>query len=75
MLVFIAAFAIQWAIGAVINLFEITAANTYDPSGYKAAFAGLLACQAACLAWFWLWRPAVPRSDQDISPPAKAGRP
>ncbi|HCY86269.1 MAG TPA: MFS transporter [Desulfobacteraceae bacterium] len=52
MLVFIAAFGVQWAIGAIINLWEVSAANTYDPAGYRAGFLALLACQFLCLVWF-----------------------
>ncbi len=54
MLVFAGAFAVQWAIGIVINLWEVSAGNTYDPAGYRAAFSGLLLCQAAALVWFWI---------------------
>jgi predicted MFS family arabinose efflux permease len=53
-LVFIAAFAAQWGIGAVIALFPVMAADRYAPQGYQASFAILLALQAACLAWYWL---------------------
>ncbi|WP_161626876.1 MFS transporter [Desulfospira joergensenii] len=54
LLVFVAAFTIQWAIGAVINLWEISAANTYDPAGYRAGFSALLFCQVLALIWFWM---------------------
>jgi predicted MFS family arabinose efflux permease len=53
-LVFVAAFAGQWGIGAVIALFPVVAADRYAPQGYQASFAILLALQAACLAWYWL---------------------
>ena len=54
MMVFIAAFVVQWAIGAVINLWEVSAAGTYHPDGYRAGFLSLLACQAAGLIWFFI---------------------
>ena len=38
LLVFIAAFILQWAIGAVINLWEVSATGSYHPSGYRAGF-------------------------------------
>ncbi len=56
MLVFIAAFGVQWAIGAIINLWEVSAANTYDPAGYRTGFLALLICQVVCLIWFWIPR-------------------
>jgi predicted MFS family arabinose efflux permease len=53
-IVFAAAFAVQWGIGAVIARFPVTAAGHYAPQGYQASFAILLALQAACLAWYCL---------------------
>jgi predicted MFS family arabinose efflux permease len=53
-IVFIAAFAAQWGIGAVIALYPVAAAGRYAPQGYQASFAILLAVQAACLAWYGL---------------------
>ncbi|MCG8684246.1 MAG: MFS transporter, partial [Desulfobacterales bacterium] len=58
MMVFIAAFILQWAMGAIINLWEVSAANTYHPAGYKAAFLTLMACQAISLIWFMIPRPS-----------------
>jgi predicted MFS family arabinose efflux permease len=51
-LVFVAAFAAQWGIGAVIALFPVSAAGNYSPHGYHASFAVLLVLQALCLAWY-----------------------
>ncbi len=59
MLVFIAAFGVQWAIGVIINHWEVSAANTYDPAGYRVGFMALLVCQVICLIWFW-----IPRTDK-----------
>jgi hypothetical protein len=53
-IVFAAAFAVQWGIGAVIARFPVTAAGHYAPQGYQTSFAILLALQAACLAWYCL---------------------
>jgi len=53
-LVFVAAFAAQWGIGAVIALFSVTTSGGYSPHGYHASFAILLALQAVCLAWYFL---------------------
>jgi predicted MFS family arabinose efflux permease len=51
-IVFIAAFAAQWGIGAVIALFPVTAAGNYSPQGYQASFAILLPLQGICLIWY-----------------------
>jgi predicted MFS family arabinose efflux permease len=53
-LVFIASFAAQWGIGAIIALFPVTAAGNYSPQGYQASFAILLGLQAFCLGWYAL---------------------
>jgi len=53
---FAGAFAVQWGIGAVINLFPPTAAGGYAPAGYQWAFAIMIAVQAAGLAWFLAYR-------------------
>jgi predicted MFS family arabinose efflux permease len=51
-LVFVAAFAAQWGVGAVIALFPVSADGRYSPEGYQASFHVLLALQAAGLAWY-----------------------
>lgn len=51
LLVFIAAFLVQWAIGAIINQWETSAAGNYHPAGYQAGFLTLLVLQAAGLVW------------------------
>ena len=55
-LTFSAAFAAQWGIGAVINLWPAAPGGGYAPDGYRAAFAILLGLQAAALIWFWVHR-------------------
>ncbi|MFH1153914.1 MAG: MFS transporter [Pseudomonadota bacterium] len=54
LLVFIAAFAGQWAIGSIINLWPVTAQGHYHPSGYQAGFSLVLGLQALTLVWFIL---------------------
>lgn len=51
LLVFIAAFILQWTVGGIINMWETTATGNYHPSGYKLAFLTLLGLQVAGLAW------------------------
>jgi hypothetical protein len=56
---FAGAFAVQWGIGAIINLFPPTAAGGYAPEGYQWAFAIMVALQAAGLAWYLAYRKAA----------------
>lgn len=52
--VFIAAFAAQWAIGVLINLWPTTALGEYSARGYQAAFIMMLGMEAAGLIWYLL---------------------
>ena len=52
LLVFVAAFAVQWGIGAVINLWPATASGGYAPAGYRSAFAALLVLQFLAAVWY-----------------------
>jgi predicted MFS family arabinose efflux permease len=52
LLVFVAAFSAQWGIGAIINLWPVTAGGGYAPSGYQAAFTMMLLLQLLALLWF-----------------------
>ena len=47
----------EWGIGGIIDLFPTGDAEHYAPEGDQAAFAGLLALQAAGYAWFLAGRP------------------
>ena len=53
-LLFSAAFAAQYAIGAVIGLWPAAAAGGYAPESYQAAFGMALAIEVAAFLWF-LW--------------------
>jgi predicted MFS family arabinose efflux permease len=52
LLVFVAAFAAQWGIGAIINLWPVVTGDGYAPAGYQAAFAVMLLLQLLSLVWF-----------------------
>ncbi len=56
LLVFVAAFASQWAIGAIINLWETGAGiqGHYAVEGYSAGFGTMLVIQLIGLAWFFV---------------------
>lgn len=56
LLVFVAAFAAQWGMGAIIDLWPRQADGGYPLAAYQAAFGMMLALQAAAFVWF-----AVPR--------------
>ncbi len=61
-LVFMLAFAGQWAIGAVIDQWPPTADGGYAPAGYRAAFAVALMLQVVALLWYRVYRRSdVPR--------------
>lgn len=56
-LLFGSAFAAQYAIGAVIDLWPVTAAGGYAPESYQAAFGMAMATQVLALLWFvWAGR-------------------
>jgi len=52
LLLFLAAFAIQYAIGGIISLYSPGAAGGYDPRSYQVAFGLLLGLQVAAFALF-----------------------
>lgn len=52
LMVFITAFGLQWAIGAIINLWPVTDQGHYAEPGYQAGFSLVLGLQTAALLWF-----------------------
>lgn len=52
LVVFVAAFAAQWGIGAVIALWPVAESGAFDMRGYQAAFGLMIGLQLAALAWF-----------------------
>lgn len=54
LLVFIAAFAAQWAIGLIINLWPQTASGGYAALGYSCSFGLVVMLQLAGAAWY-MW--------------------
>jgi len=64
LLVFVAAFFLQWAIGAVIDRWPQTATGEYAAESYQVAFGSLLLLQASALIWF-----IYPRKGVMIMPP------
>jgi len=56
---FLAAFGVQYAIGAIIDLFPQTAAGGYDPRAYQVGFGVFLLAQVLALIWYFLGRGAL----------------
>ncbi len=56
LLVFATAFAMQWGMGLVINLWPAAADGGYAAPGYQAAFTIALVLQAVALAWMVIGR-------------------
>lgn len=54
LLVFVAAFAAQWVIGLIINLWPQTLAGGYNASGYSTGFGLVLTLQIAAAVWYFL---------------------
>jgi hypothetical protein len=54
LMVFLAAFAAQWGLGAVISLWPVGAEGHYAAAGYRAGFGLMLALQLLGLAWYLL---------------------
>ena len=52
LLLFLAAFGAQYAIGAIIDLFPRTAGGGYQPTGYQVGFGVFLAAQLLALGWY-----------------------
>jgi MFS family permease len=68
LLLFLTAFAVQYAIGAIIDLFPPTASGGYSPEGYRWSFGVFLALQLLALIWYLAGRRsllAAPRPASD----------
>lgn len=55
LMVFSAAFGVQWGMGVIINLWP--AHDGYPPQAYQAALACLVALQLLAFAWFMFFKP------------------
>jgi MFS family permease len=53
LLVFLAAFAAQWVIGLIINLWPQTVTGSYDAAGYSSGFGLIVVLQLAAAAWYF----------------------
>ena len=54
LLVFVAAFAAQWAIGLIIDLWPQTASGGYNAAGYSCSFGLVAVLQLAGAIWYFL---------------------
>ena len=65
LLVFVAAFIAQWAIGVIIEMWPIAMDGSYSAQGYKAGFSMMLVIQITSLFWFFYAGRFV-NQDEDI---------
>lgn len=56
LLVFFAAFGVQWGVGVIIDMWP-TIDGRFNPAGYTAAFGAVTIVQVAALIWFVVFRP------------------
>jgi MFS family permease len=56
LLIFVGAFAAQWGVGSLIELFRPQTPGAFAAHGYQAAFGVLLTAQILALLWFFLSR-------------------
>lgn len=54
LMVFVAAFSAQWAVGWMVGLYGVSAGDTYQPAGYRLGFGVMLGLQLLALLWFWI---------------------
>lgn len=66
--VFLGAFAAQWGIGAIVNLWPRSATGQFAPDGYTAAFTTMLALEACGLIWLCVTRAFKLPRPRDIAP-------
>ncbi|MGI9520390.1 MAG: MFS transporter [Hyphomicrobiaceae bacterium] len=72
LLIFATAFAMQYAMGEMIELFPIGASGNYAPEAYQVAFGVALGLQILALLWYWANAGALrlPQSSDNIQPVA-----
>jgi MFS family permease len=65
MMIFAGAFAAQWGIGAIINLWPPVAEGRYLPEAHQAAFLTMIALEIAAMIWFLVAPYRPPAVDKD----------
>lgn len=68
LLVFLSAFAAQWGIGVIINLWPITSDGRFAAEGYQAALATILAIQLLGMFWQFSARRIWPSESTALDP-------
>ena len=66
--VFLGAFAAQWGIGAIVNLWPHTETGRFAQEGYTAAFSTMLTFEACGLIWLCITRAFKLPRPRDIGP-------
>jgi hypothetical protein len=54
LLMFTAAFALQYGFGAMLDLWPLTSAAVHASEAYRAALGAMVALQTASLVWYWV---------------------
>lgn len=70
LLMFLAAFAVQYAIGAIIDTYPAPAPGRYDPAAYRLAFGAVLAVQFAALLWYLANAQRLREAEHMTAPPS-----
>jgi MFS family permease len=70
LLMFLAAFAVQYAIGAIIDTYPAPAPGRYDPAAYRLAFGAVLAVQLAALLWYLANTQRLRKAEHITAPPS-----
>ena len=60
LIIFLTAFAVQYAVGAIIDFYPLTETGGYDPRGYQTSFAIVLGIQVVAFLWFVTKVPKLP---------------
>jgi predicted MFS family arabinose efflux permease len=69
LLMFLVAFAVQYAIGAIIDTYPAPAPGRYDPAAYRLAFGAVLAVQLAALLWYLANAQRLRKAEHMTAPP------
>lgn len=69
LMMFLAAFAVQYAIGAIIDTYPAPEPGRYEPAAYRLAFGAVLAVQLAALLWYLANAERLRKAEEITAPP------
>ena len=70
LLMFLAAFAVQYAIGIIIDTYPPPSPGRYDPAAYRLAFGAALGVQLAALLWYLANARRLRDAEHTTAPPS-----